>query len=47
MLRAVPIMWQAIKVVKTWDVHEKQIVVGLDASLLQRLSIRSSACQQV
>lgn len=46
MLTAVHVTWQAIKVAKTWDVHETHIVVGLEVSLLQQLSTRSSACQQ-
>lgn len=46
MLTAVHNTWQAIKVAKTWDVHETHIVVGLEVSLLQQLSTRSSVCQQ-
>lgn len=46
MLTEVHVTWQAIKVSKTWDVHETHIVVGLEVSLLQQLSTRSSACQQ-
>lgn len=46
MLTAVHVTWQAIKVAKTWDVHETHIVVGLEVLLLQQLSTRSFVCQQ-